>query len=133
MDAVTNEHLELIADAAAGDARVAISSLRVAARHASQNGLNIITDEIIQEAIPEAESEIRQKNTQQLTTHQQTLLDIITEHGEIAPKQLYETYRERVEDAKTDRMVRYHLQKMERYNLIVADGENRGRTYRAIM
>ncbi|RLM83927.1 hypothetical protein D3D02_15665 [Halobellus sp. Atlit-38R] len=64
-----------------------------------------------------------------LTDEQQILYDIITEHEEIAPSDLYAKYRGQSSDPKTDRTVRNYLQKMERYNLIRAKGHNRGRTY----
>lgn len=111
------------------DARIAIGSLRAAARDADEQGLDRITDDLIEEGIPEAQAEIRQKHVQKLTEHQRVLYDIIVERGEIAPGELYEAYCERVDDPKTRRMVRNHLQKMQRYNLVQADGESRSRTY----
>jgi orc1/cdc6 family replication initiation protein len=131
-DAVTTEQLELIADAAVGDARVAIETLRVAARRAQHQGLDTVSDDVIRGAVSEAKAEIQQRNVEKLTKDQRVLYDIITDHEEIAPSDLYEEYRERVENPKTDRMVRNYLQKMERYNLIAADGENRGRTYQSL-
>ncbi|SDY33524.1 Cdc6/Cdc18 family protein [Halobellus clavatus] len=128
-DAVTTEQLEFISETAAGDARVGIETLRVAARRATQRGLNSVPDEVIEGAVPKAKSEIRQRNVETLTDEQQILYDIITEHKEIAPNNLYTKYREKSSDPKTDRTVRNYLQKMERYNLIRAKGHNRGRTY----
>jgi hypothetical protein len=45
---------------------------------------------------------------------------------------LYERYCEEVDEPKTKRTMRNYLTKMCQYNLIVADGENRGRTYRPV-
>lgn len=126
---VTNEQLALIADAAAGDARVGIEMLRVAARRAKERNCDIVTDNIIRDALSEAKSEIRQRNVEKLTTDQRVLHDIITEYEDIAPSTLYREYQNRVNDPKSDRMVRNYLQKMERYNLIRAEGHNRGRRY----
>jgi len=106
--------------------------LRVAARRADQQGLDAVTDDVICDAAPEAKAEIRQRNVEILTTDQRILYDIITEHGEISPKALYREYRDRVDDPKSDRMVRNYLSKMERYNLVRTEGENRGRTYHSI-
>lgn len=58
------------------------------------------------------------------TTALSAALDPVTQ-GEPA-------YRERADDPKTERTVRNHLQKLEHYNLITAEGENRGRMYRAV-
>jgi Cdc6-like AAA superfamily ATPase len=89
----------------------------------------VLSDEVIEESVPEAKSEIRQRNVEKLTADQQILYEIISEREEIAPNELYKEYRTRAEEPKSDRMVRNYLQKMERYNLLKAEGKNRGRTY----
>ena len=129
---IESDQLELIANAAAGDARVAIGILQAAARRAKANEHSSISDDIIEASVSEAKSEITQKNIQKLTPDQRVLYDIIVDAGEIAPSDLYEQYNEQAEDPKSDRTVRTNLQKMVHYNLIAADGENRGRTYRAL-
>ena len=43
---------------------------------------------------------------------------------------LYDAYRDRVDDPKTNRTVRNYLTKMTQYDLIVAEGTSRDRTYR---
>lgn len=131
-DAVKLGVLQRIADDAAGDARVAIGTLRKAAQTATEHGKEAITDSIVDDAIPETKAEITQKNIAKLIDDQRVIYDIISEQGEIAPPDLYDQYQQRADDPKTERMVRYHLQKMQHYNLIVADGENRGRTYRTV-
>jgi len=128
--AVSRAELEVIADAAAGDARVAISILRSAARRATREERERITPEVVREAIPTARSEVHEKSLDKLTTHQRTLYEIIDARGEIAPHELYGAYREHVSDPKTDRTVRNYLRKMAHYDLVVADGTSRDRTYR---
>jgi orc1/cdc6 family replication initiation protein len=129
-DAVGTDELTLIADAAAGDARIAIGILRNAARLAEQSDRQRITADIVQTAIPEGRQEIRQKTIEQLTTHQRALYDILQEQGELTPGDLYAAYRDRVDEPKTNRTVRNYLTKMEHYRLIHAEGDNRARTYR---
>lgn len=129
-NAIGNEQLELIADAAAGDARVAIGILRNAARRADQTSAEQITTDIVHEAVPDGRHEVRQKTIDQLNQHQRALYDILEEQGELNPGELYEQYEERVDEPKTNRTVRNHLSKMEHYRLIVAEGKNRARTYR---
>jgi orc1/cdc6 family replication initiation protein len=129
---VTDEQLEWIANAAAGDARVGIEVLRVSARRAVSAGLEAITDEVIESAVSEAKSEIRHRNVDRLTEHQRIVLEIIEEYGEVEPSDLYTEYRDRVDDPRSDRMVRNYLTKMERYNLIEVEGHNRGRSYHSI-
>ena len=129
-DALTREQLALIADAAAGDARVAISILRSAARRAEQQDAETIHFETIHEAIPEGRSEVKQKNVEQLTPHQRALYEIVREHDALAPSDLYEQYHERVDEPRSNRTVRNYLSKLAHYNLIDKEGEGRGRTYR---
>jgi orc1/cdc6 family replication initiation protein len=129
---VTTSQLETIADTAAGDARVAIGILRIAARRADQHDMESIPDHIIETAGPEAKAEITRKNTEKLTPDQQALYEIIAECGGVASGELYERYRDRVSEPKTKRMVRNYLQKLRHYNLVIAEGDNRGRTYRPV-
>lgn len=128
--AIERDQLAHVADAAAGDARIAIGILRNAARFAEQAGASRITPAFVDEAVPEARAELRQKNLDALTPHQRTLYEIVAEHGEIDPGELYGQYRERVSDPKTNRTLRNYLRKLCHYNLVVAEGENRARTYR---
>ena len=128
--AIQRSELRTIADAAAGDARVAISILRSAARQAQREEAERITPNLIQSAIPTTRNEVRRKALDTLTPDQRALYEIIDEHGEIEPSALYDAYRERVSNPKTNRTVRNYLRKMTQYDLIVAEGTSRDRTYR---
>ena len=130
--AIDREQLATIADAAAGDARVALSVLRTAARQAHQNHEARITDEIIESAMPRARAERHEKDVDTLTPHQNTLYEIIEEHDEISPSELYEEYQSRIDNPKTDRTVRNYLSKMDQYDIIQAEGTSRDRTYRSV-
>ena len=59
--AIERSELRTIADAAAGDARVAISILRSAARKAQRENAERITSGLVQSAIPTAREEVRRK------------------------------------------------------------------------
>lgn len=131
-DAITDDGLEFIADAAAGDARTSIGILRTAARKARKDGLDNISVDLIEAAVPEARSEIRQKSLDKLTDHQRALFEIIDDEDEIRPSPLYEQYQDRVADPKTKRTMRNYLQKMEQYNLIVTRGNTKARSYRPV-
>lgn len=131
-DAITTAQLETIAEAAAGDARVAIGILRGAARQAVQDGADTITDAHIEETIPHAKAEIRRKNVEKLAPDQRLLYEILREYGETEPSDLYEAYQEQADNPKTERTVRNHLQKLRHYNLVQAEGEGRARTYRPL-
>ncbi len=131
-EAIERAQLATIADAAAGDARVGLSILRTAARQAHQEYESEITDEILDASIPEARAERHEKDVETLTPHQKTLYEIIEERDAISPNELYEEYRERMDDPKTDRTVRNYLSKMDQYDIIEAEGTSRDRTYRSV-
>jgi cell division control protein 6 len=128
-DCITDDQLRTIADAAAGNARDAISILRSAARRAERNDSETITDDFIQEAVPEARAEIRQKNVDRLNEHQRMLYSLICDAGEIAPKTLYSRYETSIDDPRTERTCRSYLSKLQQYNLIEAQGEGPSRVY----
>ncbi|WP_224271021.1 Cdc6/Cdc18 family protein [Haloprofundus salinisoli] len=128
--AIGNQQLALIADAAAGDARIGISILRNAARLADQQSLDTISNEIVHEAVPDGREEIRRSTADKLREHQRVLYEILLDSGEMSPGDLYDEYCEHVDEPKTKRTVRNYLQKMEQYRLVVAQGEKRARTYR---
>jgi Cdc6-like AAA superfamily ATPase len=126
---IDTEGLQEIAEAATGDARVAIGILRKAARNAQKEKDRRIRSSVIANVVSEAKLEIERDIIDRLTPHQKVLYDIIHEVEQIAPPALYEEYRNRVDDPKTQRTVRNHLSKLEHYNLIVADGNTKARTY----
>lgn len=87
-DAITSNQLRWVADAAGGDARIAIATLRAAAQKADRRRLDRLTDDVLVTAVPEAKAEIRQKNLEKLIDDQRTHYDIIKERGKIAPDDL---------------------------------------------
>jgi Cdc6-like AAA superfamily ATPase len=128
---IDQARLRKIALSAEGDARIAIGILRSAARKAEKEDSDEITREMIQDSVPDAKDDVRQKNIEKLTKHQKKLYDIIQDEDQIEPGELYERYREEVEDPRSDRMLRKYLNKMVHYNLIDAEGEGRWRRYSA--
>lgn len=131
-DVLTDEQVKTIAGFANGDARVALGILRGAARHATSEGLETIPDEVIEQAVSEAKTEIRQETIEKLTTHQKILYNIITEERKITPGKLYEEYEDRASNPRSKRMVRNYLSKLAHYDLIEVSGENRGRMYHSV-
>jgi orc1/cdc6 family replication initiation protein len=130
-DAVSDEKLHRMADAAGGDARVGLSILRSAARQADQESVERLSDDHVEAAIPEGRNEVRTKNLNTLRSQQRDLYEILVDAGELAPKELYDCYCERVEDPRTKRTMRSWLQKLAHYDLVAASGEGPSRTYAA--
>jgi len=130
---VTDSHLRLVADAAVGNARDAIRILAAAARLAESCDRETLSADIIEEAVPQARSALRQETVDRLDDHQYALFEVIRDAEEIDPGAAYERYAERVAEARTQRTIRNYVQKLAHYDLIEIVGKNRGRTYRSLV
>ncbi len=128
-DVVTDDQLYRIADAAAGDARLAIGILRTAASTADRENRERIADEMLLDAAEDARAQIKQRSLDSLTPHQRAVYDIVREYGPLGPSEIYERYTKAVDDPRTKRTVRTYLSKMEQYNLLEAEGTSRDREY----
>ncbi|MUV85297.1 AAA family ATPase [Natronomonas sp. CBA1123] len=128
-DVVDDDQLYRIADAAAGDARLAIGILRTAANKADRENRGRITDDILLDAAEDARAQIRQKSLDSLTPHQRTVYDIVRDRGPLSPSEIHDRYSEEVDDPRTKRTVRSYLSKMAQYNLLEAKGTSRDREY----
>jgi len=131
-DVITDDQLYRIADAAAGDARLAIGILRTAAGKADRENYERITDDILLDAAEDARAQIKQKSLDSLTPHQRVVYDIVREHGPVGPSEIHEHYSEEVDDPRTKRTIRTYLSKMAQYNLLEAEGTSRDREYAII-
>lgn len=127
---IDTPRLESIANYAAGDARVAIGILRQAARAAEQAGDEEISRAVIHESVPEAKSRIKRQTVDRLTTDQEVIYEIVDDAEAIGPGELYERYCDAVDDPRTRRTVRNYLTKLEHYDLVVSEGNTKGRVYR---
>jgi orc1/cdc6 family replication initiation protein len=133
-DTITTKRLRRIADAAAGDARVAITILREAAKMADRSNRDQISEQDVANAIPEGQAAVRNETKESLKRTQRILYEIIESyvdtHGEpMPPSNLYRAYNERVDDPVGDRQVRRHLNKLDHYELITIEGSSRNRRY----
>jgi len=128
-DVVTDDQLYRIADAAAGDARLAIGILRTAAGKADRENRERITDDALLDAAGDARAQIRRRSLDSLTPHQRVVYGIVREHGPLGPGEIHERYTAEVDDARTKRTVRTYLSKMTQYNLLEAEGTSRDRQY----
>ena len=124
---ITDDQLYRIADAAAGDARLAIGILRTAAGKADRENHERITDDILLDAAEDARAQIRQKRLNSLTPHQRAVYGIVREHGPVGPSEIHERYTEEVDGPRTKRTICTYLSKIAQYNLLAAEGTSRDR------
>jgi Cdc6-like AAA superfamily ATPase len=128
-DVIANDQLYRIADAAAGDARLAIGMLRTAASKADRENHERITDDMLLDAATDARAQIKQKSLDSLTPHQRVVYNIVRDHGPLGPSEIHDRYTDEVDDPRTKRTVRTYLSKMAQYNLLKAEGSSRDREY----
>lgn len=128
-EVITDDQLYQIADAAAGDARLAIGMLRSAASTAARENCDQITTEILVDAAEDAKAQIKQRSLDSLTPHQRVVYDIVRDHGPLAPSEIHSRYTGEVDEPRTKRTVRTYLSKMAQYNLLEAEGTSRDREY----
>lgn len=129
-DSIKNSQLGKIAAKAGGDARVALNSLKFAAREADTQGLEDITDSIIEESVSDAYEEEQLKSLESLNEHQKSAYKILQENGEMGIGQLYDKYEEDIDNSKSRRQLLRYLKKMVNYNLLESEGEKSSTTYR---
>lgn len=129
--AVERDTLRRIAELVDGDARRAITALRVAARKAEREGLSRIPSRLADDAVFDAEAVVRRKTVSKLNHHQRVLYECIEDHGPLIQKELYERYEAEHPDPITLRALRKgHLPKLEHYNLIETERGGSGKEYR---
>lgn len=135
-DVIKKAYLKHIAVSAKGDARKAITALRIAAENAENQDAKKISKEHVKQALPKVKVETKKKSISSLNEHQKVLYKIIQEKEEVKPSELYQKYEEKRESKNKDKVVRRtlrkYLKKMKDYDLIQSEGEGRWRSYKAI-
>jgi len=114
--------LEKIADLAAGDARIAIQTLRNAAYNAERKGKHRIEEDDVKQGFEEV-SEIKRKYMlQKLSEHHRLIYQIIKENPGITSSKLLTTYRELCRRMglrpKSDRSVSNYISTLLGFDLI---------------
>lgn len=135
---VDDEFLEEIADHVGGVARKGIQTLRAAAEIAAERQCRIEAVGV-DAAHERAMTWIREANLQSLTLHHHVLYEIVRDAGAIEPDELHDRYDDVATAVYADREQtpigrrsrRNKLRKLATYELVVVDGANRHRTYRA--
>ena len=129
LDAVPEAQLRAIAQSAAGDARRAIETLRLAATKAEREGHKELAASDIQRAIPEARKLSDQRGISKLNSHQRVLYSIVQEFKEVSSADLYRHYYDQVAEPVRVRTLRNYLQKLSFAGFIRASGTGRWRVY----
>jgi len=126
---IEEETIWYIADQAAGDARLAITILRLAAKECSDFREETISEDVVDEVVDRARSEIASRYIEKLSTHQRILYSVIKHDGPIQAGDLYDEYRESASEPMADRTLRSYLNSMQREGLIEKRGGGRYTEY----
>jgi len=126
---VSERVLDDVAEAASGDARIAIAALRVSVERAVRADRDAVTSSDVAEAVVEAEELVRAEHLERITQHQRALYDIIVERGRVRTSRLVEAYQERVDAALARRTIMKHLGKLEEYGLVGSVHEAGGKAW----
>jgi orc1/cdc6 family replication initiation protein len=124
----------MIAEAASGDARVAIDILRIVAESAENQDLERIPDELIKDSLPKAQVARKDESMTRLNPYQRAIIEILTSNGRTDSGTLFRELqaigkRQGLEPI-VDRTFRKYMDKMLRYNMVESEGSGRWRTYR---
>jgi Cdc6-like AAA superfamily ATPase len=130
-DRVTDAALEAIADVAAGNARLAITHLRRAAKAVADGAADELTTAVVDRVTEDARTAVHDLHIRSLGTHQRALYTIIRDAGSegIRAGALHEAYDQQVQNPRGRSMRRRYLDSLERYGLIRQSGSGRGTTY----
>ena len=127
---VSRDVLARIARLSEGDARTAITALRVAALKAAKDGLSSIPTRIVEESILAAGQEVHRKTISKLNQHQRVIYEVLESEGPLIQKELYERYTEQHNNTVTLRYLREkHLPKLEHYGLVETERNGSGKVY----
>ncbi|WP_302080532.1 Cdc6/Cdc18 family protein [Salinibaculum rarum] len=131
---VTDSALEAIADVAAGNARVAITHLRRAAKTVYESDYDTLTSDVVSEVADAAQAAVHDLHVRSLGTHQRALYTIIRDAASAGVRagELHDKYEHRVQNPRGRSMRRRYLSSLERYGLITKSGSGRGTTYRVV-
>ncbi|ACV46580.1 MULTISPECIES: Cdc6/Cdc18 family protein [Halomicrobium] len=134
---VTREQLEEIADEVAGVARKGIQSLRQAALLAEERDHSEIGADDVADSYERAQRYILEQNLESLPFHHQLLYELIRVGSGLKAGELHDRYEAVAEEVYhgrgltpiSERSRRLKLSKLEDYELIEVEGENRHRKY----
>lgn len=129
-DSVKVSQLSKIASKAGGDARVAVNTLRLAARKAESQGLDKITDDVLLDAVDDAYDEEARVSMDQLNKHQKEAYKILQENGPMQIGEVYQKYTDDVEDSKSRRQLLRYLKKMVNYDILETEGSKSSTEYK---
>jgi len=125
--AVDADQLHRIADGAGGSARRAVQSLRSAVELGEERGHTEVTAADVEDCFEHAMDRIREQLLASLARDHHIVYSIIREASPqgVTPPEILERYHERADKNPTRQQVRNYREKLQRYELVEAEGSTR--------
>ena len=127
--AIDDHVIHIISTVANGDARVALQTLRTAARLAERKGSAKISIDEMRGAVREARLSKRAYLITKLNPNERLLYGILEARGKTKSGTLYQDYRKQVDNPLQERAYRENMERLAEKGLVIALGTGRGRSY----
>lgn len=126
--------VDAISDSAAGNARLAITHLRLAARYVMNEEVDRLTESVVEAVATDAQAAVHDLHIRSLGTHQRSLYTIIRDDGSdgVTASILHDQYEAQVQNPRSKSMRRRYLTSLQRYDLISQSGSGRGTRFRVV-
>ena len=131
-DVIDQDLLEDIVRSANGNARDAIAALKGAAQAAVDESADTISAEHVRVAIETASQDVQRETLSRLNEHQYAIYEIVFEYDTLSPGDIFDRYRDRVDEPRSQRTVRKYLRKLSEYDLLTATGTAQTREYELV-
>lgn len=128
-DSISHRLTELIAVWSNGDARVALQTLRAAAKIADTKKRDEISIEELKEAFKSARKSKRDYVKSKLDEHQRFLLEVIEKRRKISSGELFDLYAKSVPQPLGERAYRNQMEHLVQTGLVKDSGEGRWKRY----
>jgi len=123
--------LKLAARLSAGDARIALETVRRAALMAEDDEREALNIDDVKKAFTGGTKNLRKTEAlKRLNEHEKTIYLLLEEKKELSTKDLWDEYNKRVKDPASQRSYRNYCNHLVRLGLVEASGKLTGRKYR---
>jgi Cdc6-like AAA superfamily ATPase len=129
VDAIEPWLLALVSKACRGDARVALQTLKIAAREAESKGLERITVDEVRSALRCSRKYRLSYLMRQLNEHQRTIYEVLRKHGRLGSGKLFTDYCTATANPVVDRSYRMLMERMVEMGLVRSIGSGRWKEY----
>lgn len=127
--AIDNTLLSLVSRMCGGDARVALQTIKIAAREAESKDIDRLTMDEVRSAIRCSRKYRLSYLMGKLNDHQRIVYEILKHHGGIGSGELFREYRKSTKNPLVDRAYRNQMERMEELGLVKSEGSGRWKRY----